>query len=273
MHDPRVTELLPQFLSLRQQVAGMERGLLSIQRRVMALDAHHRLALAGRQARYPVEFRSEYGEDVWLWELFEGRLEGFFIEVGAYDGYTNSTSYAFEASGWRGLLVEPIPRRFEACRARRSGVSRVVHGAAGAPGGAATIDFTVVEDDVWDLCSYALDRPQHRPELDRTDFKRSKVTVPMTTLNAELEAMGHAGPIDFATIDVEGAEWELLQGLDLKRWKPRVVIIEDLTRGKDARAANHMKGQEYEFLGWLAINRLYVHREERALLARAAAAV
>jgi FkbM family methyltransferase len=270
MHDPRVTELLPQFLALRQQVDGLGRGLTALQRRVLAMDAHHRLALAGRSPRYPVEFRSEYGEDVWLWELFEGRSEGFFIEVGAYDGYTNSTSYAFEAAGWRGLLIEPLPRRFEMCKARRK-ASTVVHAAAGAPGGPATVDFTAVEDDVWDLCSYALDRPQHRPELDRTDFKRTRITVPLTTIDSQLDAMGHTGAIDFATIDVEGAEFELLQGFDLRRWRPRVVVIEDLTRGKDARAANHMKGLPYEFVGWLAINRLYVHREEAVLLARAVA--
>lgn len=267
MHDPRVTELMPQMHALRQQVEGLERGLLSMQRTVHALDAHHRLALAGRSPRYAVEFRSEYGEDVWLWEILAGQQEGFFIEVGAYDGYTNSTSYAFEAVGWRGLLIEPIPRRYELCRARR-GASMVVHGAASAPGGPATIDFTVVEDDVWDLCSYAHDRPQHRPELDRTDFKRTRVTVPLTTIDAQLAAMGHAGPIDFATIDVEGAEFELLQGFDLRKWRPRVVVIEDLTRGKDVRAANHMKGQPYEFVGWLAINRLYVHRDEQEILAR-----
>jgi FkbM family methyltransferase len=260
MHDPRVNDLVPQVQALRQQVESLERGMLSMRRRVLALDAHHHLGLAGKTPRYPVEFRSEYGEDVWLWDFFGGKTEGFFIEVGAYDGYTNSTSYAFEAVGWTGLLIEPLPHRFAACQARRK-ASRVVHSALGASGGPATIDFTAVQDDVWDLCSYALDRPQHRPELDQTPFGRTKVTVPLSTMNEQLQQMGLTREIDFATLDVEGAEFELLQGFDLARWRPRVLLIEDLTQGKDARVQNYMKTQPYKMVGWLAINRIYLRMD------------
>ena len=56
-----------------------------------------------------LEFRSQFGEDALLWDFFAGQLDGFFIEVGAFDGYNYSVSYAFECIGWDGLLIEAHP--------------------------------------------------------------------------------------------------------------------------------------------------------------------
>ena len=50
------------------------------------------------------------GEDLALLEyFFSEQKEGTFLEMGALDGKTFSNSYAFEALGWRGVLVEANP--------------------------------------------------------------------------------------------------------------------------------------------------------------------
>lgn len=40
-------------------------------------------------------------------DIFEGQMEGFFIDAGAYDGYTNNVTYAFEAMGWTAVSSKP----------------------------------------------------------------------------------------------------------------------------------------------------------------------
>src|SRR5438270_7132790 len=38
------------------------------------------------------------------------RDDGYFVEAGAHDGFTQSNTYWLERfRGWRGLLVEPMP--------------------------------------------------------------------------------------------------------------------------------------------------------------------
>ena len=45
---------------------------------------------------------------------------GFFIEVGGNDGYTQSNTYYLERIlGWRGILVEGIPNLYEKCKRTR----------------------------------------------------------------------------------------------------------------------------------------------------------
>ena len=54
-------------------------------------------------------FRAQNGEDRWLDTYFQGKREGYFVEVGAYDGVDLSNTYHFEQIGWHGVLVEPDP--------------------------------------------------------------------------------------------------------------------------------------------------------------------
>src|SRR5690349_12929921 len=107
-------------------VSALRKELRRTRQRLFALEAESRLRWAGRSVRYPVEFTSQYGEDLMLWELFDGASDGFFIEAGAFDGYHYSVTYAFEAVGWNGLLVEAAPEPVERC-ARRRRYSKVHH--------------------------------------------------------------------------------------------------------------------------------------------------
>jgi hypothetical protein len=52
-----------------------------------------------------VEFRSQCGEDALIWDAFNGQLDGFYIEVGAFNGYDFSVTYALDCIGWNGLLI------------------------------------------------------------------------------------------------------------------------------------------------------------------------
>jgi len=256
MHDPRVTELMPQMHALRQQVEAMERGLLGMQRRVHTLDAHHRLALAGRTPRYPVEFRSEYGEDVWLWELFDGKHDGFFIEVGAFDGYNYSVTYALEAMGWKGLLIEAIPDRAAECKARRTN-SRVVNAALSRRGSTGETQFTVTTDQYGGMLSYHSTTQQHLN--DTRNAPKTTVTVPLTSMDDLLK--DHSGEIDVASIDVEGGEVALLQGFDLHKHRPRVLLLEDNTQGADPALRQYMSTQPYVMCGWLEVNAIFVRAD------------
>ncbi len=266
MHQPDPNQIAQALHEQGLHLQYVTANLLDVRRRMTVLEATMSLAAQGRAARFPVEFKSEFGEDLFFWELFRGKQDGFFIEVGAYDGYRGSVSYAFEAVGWKGLLIEPLPHRYEQCAARRTG-SRVVHAALGAKGAAGEVELTVVQDDAWDMSSYTGDHPMHRVALDTTSHQRKKVRVPYTSMDALLE--GHVGAIDFAMIDVEGSEVDVLKGFDLKKWRPRALMLEDNTAGKDARLTQYMQTQPYLFFSWLGVNQIYIRNDDKELIERA----
>ncbi|MBT5432635.1 MAG: hypothetical protein P8Q36_15935 [Alphaproteobacteria bacterium] len=65
---------------------------------------------------------SQAGQDKYLDEhVFAGRRNGFFVDVGGYDGITGSNTASFELfRGWDGILVEPVPNFFELARQYRN---------------------------------------------------------------------------------------------------------------------------------------------------------
>lgn len=224
--------------------------LRRIDKKPHAAAARRALSEAGRPAVHPLEFRSQFGEDALIWMLCGRQLDGFFIEVGAFDGYNYSATYALECLGWTGLLVEAIPERADECRTRRPH-SRVVHAALGDTHGGTT-SFTVTDDDHGGMFSYT---PDALREKHKTAARTRQVTVPLTTMNELLRE--HRGEIDVAVIDVEGSELSLLTGFDLQAWRPKMLLIEDNVR-TDTALADYMAGLPYMQVAWLRVNRVYV---------------
>jgi FkbM family methyltransferase len=223
-----------------------------------------KLAEQGRRARMAVEFRSQFGEDVVIWEILGEQTEGFFVEVGAFDGYQLSVTYALEAAGWRGLLIEPIPERADQCRMRRPN-SRVVNAAISRKGSAATAPFVVVPENDGQL-SYLDEDTEHARLMAMSSTPKKRITVPLRSLDDLLGS--YEGPIDAAIIDVEGNELDVLDGFDIERWRPRVLFLEDNQYGRDPALADYMARKPYVSGGWVGCNRLYVHRECTDVLGR-----
>lgn len=210
------------------------------------------LTEAGRTAIYPIEFRSQFGEDALIWALADRALSGFFIEVGAFDGYTCAATYALECMGWTGLLVEAIPERADECRYRRPR-SRVVHAVLGRTGEGET-RFTVTEDGHGGLFSHVVGVAGVKGKVRAAPQRM--VAVRNATLDELLR--DHHGDIDAAVFDVEGAELDLLAGFDLRARAPKILLIEDNSRGADPALPAYMASMPYTLVAWHKVNRVYV---------------
>ncbi len=250
----------------QNDIGALNARVHRLTQRLYCGDASQRLAAAGRQPTMQLAFPSQFGEDLFLWDTFAGQLDGFFIEVGAFDGVSYSVTYALEAFGWKGLLIEAIPDRFEQCRRNRPG-SRVVNSALGPRGAKGTIEFTIVEDSLGGMLSYSKATPHHMRSVETIQAKRRKVTVPFTSMDELLKE--HSGSIDVAVIDVEGVELEVLNGFDLLKHKPKVLVLEDNARGQDPALAGYMSTLPYTFIGWVGVNRAYVRSDLSELIGRA----
>ena len=49
---------------------------------------------------YENSFHAQNGEDRWLDAYFGAKRSGFFVEIGAFDGYNLSNTFHFEQLGW-----------------------------------------------------------------------------------------------------------------------------------------------------------------------------
>ena len=54
-----------------------------------------------------IHFSAQVAQDVMAYLFFNGKTDGFYIDIGANDGYNGSTTFWAEQLGWKGICVEP----------------------------------------------------------------------------------------------------------------------------------------------------------------------
>jgi FkbM family methyltransferase len=159
---------------------------------------------------------------------------GFFIEAGANDGLKQSnTHYLEKRRGWSGLLIEPIPELAARCKESRKKsvvVETVLVPFERSGSSVEMLDLDLMTMVIGDDGS-SLDQDEHR----RTAEAIQRITGKLILINgialSELIEI-HGNPhIDFFSLDVEGYELDVLNGLDLSRHRPSFILVE--TKDKD----------------------------------------
>ena len=215
----------------------------------------------------PAMFRAEMGEDILLLELFGREHAGLFVEVGGYDGMTNSATFALEQRGWTGLLIEPVASLCEKARAIRPHAT-VVNAAVSRRGSASEAEFIyfpVDEDgsraDLASRLSSAIEvkdsRPRNQGELTR---------VRLTTIADELRTYYPQRQLDLVIIDVEGAELDAIDGLEIEFTAPRIVMVEN--HDHRAQITETMGRYGYLILFQLDFNYFFARESDEELLGR-----
>lgn len=108
---------------------------------------------------------------------------------------------------------------------------------------------------------------KHRQRLASEGAVVTQMTVPLTTLDDLLAE--HSGPIDFASIDVEGGEMDLLDGFNLDRFRPRIVMVEENLAPNNSPMDARMARDGYVMVGRLVPNSFYVRGDDAEMIARA----
>lgn len=203
-------------------------------------------------------------EDYHLDLMFRDVARGTYVDVGGGHPVADNVSFWFYLKGWRGLVVEPQAALAEAYRHIRPR-DAVYQGLAGAEDGEA--DFHAVEG-MHGLSSMLRDAAERARGLG-AEFKTVRSAV--RRLDRLIEEAG-LGAIDFLKIDVEGAEEQVLAGLDLMRIRPRVIVVEAVNPGNPSGLAGPWErgllASRYDFAFFDSLNRFYVAREALELAGR-----
>ena len=83
----------------------------------------------------------------------------------------------------------------------------------------------------------------------------AKVKVPLRTLDAILAEAG-AARVDFLSVDVEGMELPVLQGFNLEKYAPRLILLEEHRR--DFKKHFHLRRHGYRLVKRTHLNNWYV---------------
>lgn len=155
-------------------------------------------------------------------ELFKQQINGFFIELGAYDGlFQSNTAFLEMNRNWKGILIEPSIKGYTACQKNRPKSICLNY---------ACVSNTYTEEFV--SGDFHHNHPMSSVNGERLS-SNNLCKVKAITLEKILDEH-HCNTIDFLSLDTEGYELQILEGLNLTKYRPRFMLIEIYLKDYDS---------------------------------------
>ena len=172
--------------------------------------------------------------DTILDTLFQKKENGFFIELGANDGLTQSNTAFFELNrNWKGILIEPSPAAFELCKKNRPNSTCFNY---------ACVSNTFTEQYIYGDFTGCLMSSVNGERKN----KPATIKVPVRTLESILDEI-KPSEIDILSLDTEGYELNILEGLNLKKYRPQYLLIEVYTKDY-TMLVNYLESYNYTLI-------------------------
>lgn len=206
--------------------------------------------------------------DIYM-STFGYKTNGYFVDIGAFDGIQWSNTHTLVKAGWSGLLVEPQPDMAQACRDNVSeypGVVKVVEAAISSFNGEADLQLA---GSLSTINSGQIRRYRDTKEFGHY-FSRELDTTRVKVMTTNQLFADHYVPIGFdvMSIDVEGSELALLRSFAIGVYVPKLVLVEaheswhSQFHSKATKINDYFERAGYEKIYSDHINNVYRRRSE-----------
>ena len=152
--------------------------------------------------------------------------KGVFFDVGAFEPIRISNSYHFERNGWTCYCFEANPAGIPLLKQHRANVFNYAISDVDKE----EVTFHVYGRSEWTASYSAINiSDEYRKIFGDIDSSLvTKIQVPQKSLNSIIQSeIPTLTTIDIMSLDIEGGEHDCLKGLDLHKYKPQVMVIEN----------------------------------------------
>jgi len=163
---------------------------------------------------------SQFGEDIILREILKKEISnGFYLDVGCYHPKKFSNTYMLYKKGWSGINIDMEEDKISLFNMVRPRDLNVL----------SPISDKEEEVTLYRYSKYGLESTiDKKIASETTDSIYDKTIIKTKTLNEVLNESSYKDTqIDVLSIDAEGMDFRVLKSLDIKKYSPKVIIIED----------------------------------------------
>jgi FkbM family methyltransferase len=204
---------------------------------------------------------AQQGEDLIIDFLFTQFLDckvPSYLDIGANHPYHLSNTYFFYQKGSRGVNVEPDPSLIQNFQRLRKNDITLNVGVGPEQG---NFDFFIMSSPTLNTFSKETAEEYSKSSHFGYPVVKKVVNVPVVTANEILEKYFSINPNYFISIDVEGLDFQILQSIDLEKFKPPVICIE--INGKDEKLVkNYLHNKGYLLYANNSTNCIFILKEK-----------
>jgi len=154
---------------------------------------------------------------IFLDAIWRDRNAGFYVEIGAWNGYKKNSTVILENLGWDGVCIEPTPESFEILEKNRK--CRCLNVAVFNKNG--TAEFASFKNDP---ATNGL--IETHPESHKSKYNQDQTQF-ITVETRDWNSLGLPPHIDYLQLDTEGSELAILDCVDWTKQKISYICLED----------------------------------------------
>jgi len=191
--------------------------------------------------------------------------EDFFVDVGAHNGVSISNSYAFIKKGWKAISIEPNPHVFKDLKKNLKGYKvKFVKKAVSDTVGKTKFYF----DKTGFLASRKKGSKSNKLKGMRStiqpklfdEMSDNYIIVEVDTLTNILDKHKAPKNISILSVDTEGLDYEVINGLDFNKYKPKVILTEDYVGTKNKKY-KLLRSKGYKHINQDGINSVWIYKK------------
>jgi FkbM family methyltransferase len=196
-------------------------------------------------------FPSQCGQDEFLEKnIFKGYKNGFYVDIGAHDGLTiNNTIYFSKYNNWKGINVEAIKEVYDKLVENRPTDININCAICNKDGEA---EF-ITNKGYTEMISGLKDNydPRHVRRLDnelRTNGGTSETIIVQTKKLQTIFNEHNVTHVNYLSIDVEGAEFDVIKSIDFDSVFIDVIGFENNYYDSSVPIIKYLEEKNYRIL-------------------------
>ena len=191
----------------------------------------------------------EFGEDVLINRIFKNKKNGMYIDVGCYHPYKGSLTAKLYNKNWNGINIDLSKTSIDLFNIVRK----------------RDINLNVAISNFDGETSYYENSPiNQQNSLTKINNEQTKIKIKSHTLNSILKN-NSIEMFDYLNIDVEGSELEVIEGIDLIKYHPSLITIENNNLSledylKD-NVHNILTSNDYVFVNKIGVTNFFLDKK------------
>ena len=168
---------------------------------------------------------SQEGEDLIIDRYFYNQTTGFYIDIGAHHPKRFSNTYLLYKKGWTGINIDPMPGIMKIFKKVRSkdinleiGISKIE----------SKLKYYIFNENA--LNTFSENEAIIKSKINPSEYY-IKETLEINTypLNKIFDKyIDKSQKIDLMSIDVEGLDLDVLLSNDWTKYRPKLILVEEL---------------------------------------------
>ncbi len=196
-------------------------------------------------------YYSQDRQDIFLEEnIFRGFKNGVFMDIGAHDGISINNTLFFEQNhNWSGVNVEPIKEVYDKLVINRPKCININSAVCNTNG---TAEF-ICNKGYTEMISGLKQQydPRHLNRLDRENKQMGSITEIITVNTRTIESIcdeHNIKHINYLSIDVEGAEFEVIKSINFDKVFIDIIGFENNYNDSSIPIIKYLEDKNYKII-------------------------